>query len=217
MLFLYYFCNLVSSSDEFLKIFQQNWTAELQSPDFGKGLNIAKKYRVSFTKVSKQSVEVHIYSLYTNIELNTTYRLNIVNSKILNFSDKILSTQVYFDQKIGNFYSSTGKFGKLIFHIFIKPTNSIQISLIDKSANRIVSVHMYRDAIEYHFPWYLKHGKFIILGLIYSVAQFLSVWNQYRMMIAQKRHAVKRRALYKQNEMAEIEEAKKMAENLRNT
>lgn len=196
IIFIYFYFTQSAKSKIFGDI-SHNWTIEIDSPD---KFYHKKKYFLRFASISSQA---HLAKIFESAnDINYLYAFKIVYYSIENitFSDQNDKTNLNFSKKIGNYISLTGKFGTYIYHFFFKPKDSIRLTLFDKQ-HRIITANIWRNKEISSPPFYIQYFFIISITSILLLTYAIQIWNQYRMMIAQRRLAIKKRALFKSMQM----------------
>lgn len=191
-LFLYIYFIQCSKSKIFGDI-NQNWTIEVESPD--QSYN-QKKYLLQFAQISSKVLLAKIFKSSNSNNYEYYFQIFMNSIENITFADQNDKVSLNFSKKIGNYISLTGKFKSYIFHFFFKPKDTIRITLFDKQ-HQIITFNIWHDKNASLPPFYIQYFFAICVVLILAVTIIIQIWNQYRMMIAQRRLALKKRALYK--------------------
>lgn len=191
-IFLYIYFTQCTKSKIFGDI-NHNWTVEVENLDQS---FIQKKYYLRFTQISNKALLAKIYKSPNSKNYEYNFQIFINSMENITFADQNDKASLNFSKKIGNYISLTGKFKSFVFHFFYKPKDSIRITLFDKQ-HRIITVNVWCDKSDSLSPFYIQYFFIISAIIIIVVTIIIQIWNQYRMMIAQRRLALKKRALFK--------------------
>ena len=192
-LFFYIYFSQCAKSKIFGDI-NHNWTVEIEN--LGNNL-IQKKYYLRFSSIANKALLAKIFESPTNKTYIYCYKIFFNSMDNITFSDQKDKISLNFSKKIGDYISLTGKFKSFLFHFFFKPKDSIRITLFDKQ-HKIININIWREKNTSLPPFYIQYFFAISIILILVATIAAQIWNQYRMMIAQRRLALKKRALLNQ-------------------
>ena len=186
--------NFHRSEMQFVDFSNQNWTIEMINPE---QMISPTYYSLRLTKIFNNGLSAKVYHKTDDKECILSYKLIIYNPSNVSFSDQ--NNIIYFNlsDNINNYITKSGTFGGHKFHLFFSPEDYIRLTLFDTVNHKLINFNIWKEKENHLLPFYFRYFYACTASIIILVTKMISLWNQYRMMIAQKRLALKKRALYK--------------------